>query len=71
MMLSEEMLDIAEENLQAHLEIVKEDEEIKSLIKPMQIWITRWEWREYLWTFTQFRRRHFFLSHVTGVTIWS
>ncbi|XP_056352465.1 putative malate dehydrogenase 1B isoform X8 [Oenanthe melanoleuca] len=40
MMLSEEMLDIAEENLQAHLEIVKEDEEIKSLIKPMQIWIT-------------------------------
>ncbi|XP_027492887.1 putative malate dehydrogenase 1B isoform X1 [Corapipo altera] len=40
MMLSKEMLDIAEENLQAHLEIVKEDEEIKSLIKPMQVWIT-------------------------------
>ncbi|NXM71575.1 MDHC protein, partial [Serilophus lunatus] len=40
MMLSEEMLDIAEENLQAYLEIVKEDEEIKSLIKPMQVWIT-------------------------------
>ncbi|NWV41241.1 MDH dehydrogenase, partial [Grantiella picta] len=40
MMLSEEMLSIAEENLQAHLEIVKEDEEIKSLIKPIQIWIT-------------------------------
>ncbi|KAJ7408062.1 hypothetical protein WISP_123095 [Willisornis vidua] len=40
MMLSEEMLDIAEENLQTHLEIAKEDEEIKSLIKPMQIWIT-------------------------------
>ncbi|NXY29035.1 MDH dehydrogenase, partial [Pomatorhinus ruficollis] len=40
MMLSEEMLDIAEENLQAHLETVKEDEEIKRLIKPMQIWIT-------------------------------
>ncbi|XP_027587256.2 putative malate dehydrogenase 1B isoform X2 [Pipra filicauda] len=40
MMLSKEMLDIAEENLQAHLEIVKEDEKIKSLIKPMQIWIT-------------------------------
>ncbi|NWR44278.1 MDHC3 dehydrogenase, partial [Regulus satrapa] len=40
MMLSEEMLAIAEENLQAHLEIEKEDEEIKSLIKPMQIWIT-------------------------------
>ncbi|NXY22649.1 MDHC protein, partial [Atrichornis clamosus] len=38
--LSEEMLDIAEENLQAHLETVKEDEEVKSLIKPMQIWIT-------------------------------
>ncbi|NWW69917.1 MDHC protein, partial [Climacteris rufus] len=40
MMLNEEMVDIAEDNLQAHLEIVKEDEEIKSLIKPMQIWIT-------------------------------
>ncbi|NXJ75876.1 MDHC protein, partial [Trogon melanurus] len=41
MMLSEEMLDIAEENLQAHIEIEKEEEEIKSLIKPLQIWITR------------------------------
>ncbi|NXS09895.1 MDHC protein, partial [Neodrepanis coruscans] len=40
MMLPEEMLGIAEENLQAYLEIVKEDEEIKSLIKPMQVWIT-------------------------------
>ncbi|NXG18913.1 MDHC protein, partial [Grallaria varia] len=40
MMLSEEMLAVAEENLQTHLEIAKEDEEIKSLIKPMQIWIT-------------------------------
>ncbi|NWR92634.1 MDHC protein, partial [Furnarius figulus] len=40
MMLREEMLSVAEENLQTHLEIVKEDEEIKSLIKPMQIWIT-------------------------------
>ncbi|NXP20588.1 MDHC3 dehydrogenase, partial [Scytalopus superciliaris] len=40
MMLNEEMLNVAEENLQRHLEIVKEDEEIKSLIKPMQIWIT-------------------------------
>ncbi|NXC36751.1 MDHC protein, partial [Campylorhamphus procurvoides] len=40
MMLSEEMLGVAEENLQTHLEIVKEDEEIKSRIKPMQIWIT-------------------------------
>ncbi|KFP82979.1 Putative malate dehydrogenase 1B, partial [Acanthisitta chloris] len=39
-MLSEEMLDIAEENLQAHLELVKEEEEIKSHIKPLQIWIT-------------------------------
>uniref|UniRef100_A0A8C5TQ66 Putative malate dehydrogenase 1B n=1 Tax=Malurus cyaneus samueli TaxID=2593467 RepID=A0A8C5TQ66_9PASS len=39
-MLSEEMSDIAEENLQAHLEIVQEDEEIKSLIKPLHIWIT-------------------------------
>lgn len=35
------MLHIAEENLQTYLEIVKEDKEIKSLIKPMQIWITR------------------------------
>lgn len=43
MMLSEEMLDIAEENLQAHIEIKKEEEEIKSHIKPLQIWITRWE----------------------------
>ncbi|KFP88588.1 Putative malate dehydrogenase 1B, partial [Apaloderma vittatum] len=40
MMLSEEMLDIAEENLQAHIEIEKEEQEIKSLIKPLQIWIT-------------------------------
>ncbi|XP_074949838.1 putative malate dehydrogenase 1B isoform X2 [Phalacrocorax aristotelis] len=40
-MLREEMLDIAEENLQAHMEIEKEEEEIKSLIKPLQIWITR------------------------------
>ncbi|XP_013807644.1 putative malate dehydrogenase 1B [Apteryx mantelli] len=39
-MLSEEMLDIAEENLQAHIEIEKEEEEIKSLINPLQIWIT-------------------------------
>ncbi|XP_069716905.1 putative malate dehydrogenase 1B isoform X2 [Phaenicophaeus curvirostris] len=40
MMLSEEMLDIAEENLQAHIEIEKEEEETKSLIKPLQVWIT-------------------------------
>ncbi|XP_040459672.1 putative malate dehydrogenase 1B [Falco naumanni] len=40
MKLSEELLDIAEENLQAHSEIEKEEEEIKSLIKPLQIWIT-------------------------------
>ncbi|NXG58550.1 MDHC protein, partial [Hemiprocne comata] len=40
MMLSEEMLDIAEENLQAHIEIAKEEEEFKNLIKPLQIWIT-------------------------------
>ncbi|NXH17008.1 MDHC protein, partial [Bucco capensis] len=39
-MLNEEMLDIAEENLKAHIEIEKEAEEIKSLIKPLQIWIT-------------------------------
>ncbi|KAM6129315.1 putative malate dehydrogenase 1B [Pterocles gutturalis] len=39
-MLSEEMLDIAEENLQAHIENEKEEEEIKSLIKPLQIWMT-------------------------------
>ncbi|KAM6307352.1 putative malate dehydrogenase 1B [Aegotheles albertisi] len=40
MISSEEMLDIAKENLQAHMEIEKEEEEIKSLIKPLQIWIT-------------------------------
>ncbi|XP_068804189.1 putative malate dehydrogenase 1B [Struthio camelus] len=39
-MLSEEMLTIAEENLQTHIEIVKEEEEIRSLINPLQIWIT-------------------------------
>ncbi|XP_010210546.1 PREDICTED: putative malate dehydrogenase 1B [Tinamus guttatus] len=39
-MLSEEMLAIAEENLQAHLETEKEEEEIKGLINPLQIWIT-------------------------------
>jgi len=37
------MLEIAEENLQTHVEIEKEDEEIRSLIEPLQIWITRWE----------------------------
>ncbi|NXW60336.1 MDHC protein, partial [Eurystomus gularis] len=40
MMLPEEMLDVAEENLKAHIEIEKEEEETKSLIKPLQIWIT-------------------------------
>ncbi|NWV00674.1 MDHC protein, partial [Upupa epops] len=39
-MLGEEMLDIAKENLKEHIEIEKEEEEIKSLIKPLQIWIT-------------------------------
>ncbi|POI21933.1 hypothetical protein CIB84_014320 [Bambusicola thoracicus] len=39
-MLTEEMLDIAEENLQAHVESEKEQEEIRSLINPLQIWIT-------------------------------
>lgn len=52
-MLSEEMLDIAEENLQAHIEIEKEEEEIQSHIKPLQIWITRWEKEESPWSFTQ------------------
>ncbi|CAN0135255.1 unnamed protein product [Bubo scandiacus] len=40
MMLSEEISDIAEENLQVHIETEKEEEEIKSLIRPLQIWIT-------------------------------
>ncbi|XP_042678520.1 putative malate dehydrogenase 1B isoform X2 [Centrocercus urophasianus] len=40
MMLTEEMLEIAEENLQAHIESEKEQEEIRSLINPLQIWIT-------------------------------
>lgn len=39
-MLSEEMLSIAEENLQEYIEVEKEEEENKSLIKPLQIWIT-------------------------------
>ncbi|XP_021256435.1 putative malate dehydrogenase 1B isoform X3 [Numida meleagris] len=39
-MLTEEVLDIAEENLQAHMESEKEQEEIRSLINPLQIWIT-------------------------------
>ncbi|NXD64657.1 MDH dehydrogenase, partial [Eolophus roseicapillus] len=39
-MLSEEMLSIAKENLQEYIEVEKEEEEIKSLIKPLQIWIT-------------------------------
>lgn len=47
MMLTEEMLDIAEENLQAHMESEKEQEEIRSLINPLQIWITRLEQKEY------------------------
>ncbi|XP_061860836.1 putative malate dehydrogenase 1B isoform X2 [Colius striatus] len=40
MTLSEEMLDIAEESLQAHIDIEKEEEECKGLIKPLQVWIT-------------------------------
>lgn len=43
MMLTEEMLEIAEENLQAHIESEKEQEEIRNLINPLQIWITRLE----------------------------
>ncbi|KFQ25017.1 Putative malate dehydrogenase 1B, partial [Merops nubicus] len=39
-MLTEEMSDIAEENLQAHIEAEKEEEESKSFIKPLQVWIT-------------------------------
>ncbi|NXR10125.1 MDHC protein, partial [Semnornis frantzii] len=39
-MSGEEMLDIAEENLKAYIEIEKEEEEIKNLVKPLQIWIT-------------------------------
>ncbi|XP_019472589.1 putative malate dehydrogenase 1B isoform X2 [Meleagris gallopavo] len=40
MKLTEEILEIAEENLQAHMESEKEQEEIRSLINPLQIWIT-------------------------------
>ncbi|NXL85586.1 MDHC protein, partial [Alectura lathami] len=39
-MLTEEMLDIAEENLQAHREAEKEEEDVRSHINPLQIWIT-------------------------------
>lgn len=70
-MLSDEMLAIAEENLQAHIEIEKEEEEIKSLIKPLQIWITRWEKKNIYEVSLNFRRMHFFLAHITGVTIWN
>lgn len=40
---NEEMLEIAEENLKAYTETEKEEEEIKNLVKPLQIWITRQE----------------------------
>uniref|UniRef100_A0A452HM93 Putative malate dehydrogenase 1B n=1 Tax=Gopherus agassizii TaxID=38772 RepID=A0A452HM93_9SAUR len=39
-MLSEQMLRIAKENLQTHIEIEKEEEYIKSLINPLQVWIS-------------------------------
>ncbi|KYO33432.1 putative malate dehydrogenase 1B isoform B [Alligator mississippiensis] len=39
-LLSEEMLQIGEENLQTHIQIEKEEEERKSLINPLQVWIS-------------------------------
>uniref|UniRef100_A0A7M4E0M6 Malate dehydrogenase 1B n=1 Tax=Crocodylus porosus TaxID=8502 RepID=A0A7M4E0M6_CROPO len=39
-MLSEEMLQIGEENLQTHIQMEKEEEERKSLINPLQVWIS-------------------------------
>ncbi|XP_067404866.1 putative malate dehydrogenase 1B isoform X2 [Emydura macquarii macquarii] len=39
-MLSEQMLRIAEENLQTHIENEKEEEDRKSLINPLQVWIS-------------------------------
>ncbi|XP_053138728.1 putative malate dehydrogenase 1B isoform X3 [Hemicordylus capensis] len=40
-MLTEEMLLIAKENLQTHIEVETEEEEIKSQINPMHIWVNR------------------------------
>uniref|UniRef100_A0A8D0E436 Putative malate dehydrogenase 1B n=2 Tax=Salvator merianae TaxID=96440 RepID=A0A8D0E436_SALMN len=40
-MMTEEMLVIANENLQTHIEIEAEEKELKSLINPMHIWINR------------------------------
>uniref|UniRef100_A0A8C2TXJ8 Malate dehydrogenase 1B n=1 Tax=Coturnix japonica TaxID=93934 RepID=A0A8C2TXJ8_COTJA len=37
---TEEILDIAKENLQTYVESEKEQEELRSLINPLQIWIT-------------------------------
>ncbi|XP_061463782.1 putative malate dehydrogenase 1B isoform X2 [Rhineura floridana] len=40
-MMTEEMLIIAKENLQTHTETETEEEELKSLINPLHIWINR------------------------------
>lgn len=40
-MATAEMLLIAEENLQTHIEVEQEEEELKSLINPLHIWINR------------------------------
>uniref|UniRef100_A0A8D2LZ02 Putative malate dehydrogenase 1B n=1 Tax=Varanus komodoensis TaxID=61221 RepID=A0A8D2LZ02_VARKO len=40
-MMTEEMFLIAKENLQTHIEIDREEKELKSLINPLHIWINR------------------------------
>ncbi|XP_060138070.1 putative malate dehydrogenase 1B isoform X1 [Zootoca vivipara] len=40
-MMTEEMLTIAKENLQTHIVIDQEEEELKGLINPLHIWINR------------------------------
>lgn len=42
-MMTEEMLLIANENLQTCIEIEAEEKELKSLINPLHIWLNRWE----------------------------
>jgi hypothetical protein len=42
-MTTEMMMIIAQENLEAHLEKKQEKENLKGLISPLQIWITRWD----------------------------
>ncbi|XP_048368112.1 putative malate dehydrogenase 1B [Sphaerodactylus townsendi] len=53
-MMTAEMCQIAEENLQTHKEVEQEEEELKSLINPLHIWINRWEDEKFLYVTSQF-----------------